>query len=171
VLPVSSNPPLPATDYQTDDDTFFDPVLYRRRTVIEHANAWLDSFKTLLVRYETSIGHWITFHWLAFPVLLFANFREKSIPRPTFSTGSLFQDEKLRTQQTRWHRLLMRCAAHKKAPGQGGLSLPKTQTLFQPYGWKSVFAWLPIRFVAFQARSASREESLRYLREVGKRVG
>jgi len=25
--------------------------------VVEYANAWLDSFKTLLVRYETSIGN------------------------------------------------------------------------------------------------------------------
>ena len=24
---------------------------------MEHANAWLDSFKTLLVRYETSLGN------------------------------------------------------------------------------------------------------------------
>ena len=57
-----------ATDWQTDDDTFFDPELCRRRTVVEHANAWLDSFKTLLVRYETSIGNWLAFHWLAFVV-------------------------------------------------------------------------------------------------------
>ena len=47
------------TDRQTDDDTFFDPKLYRRRAVVEHANTWLDSFKTLLVRDETSIGNWL----------------------------------------------------------------------------------------------------------------
>lgn len=41
-----------ATNWQTDD-TCFDPELYRRRTLIEHANAWLDSGKTLLVRCET----------------------------------------------------------------------------------------------------------------------
>ena len=69
-----------ATEWQTDDDTFFDPELYRRRAVIEHANAWLDSFKTLLVRYETSVGNWLAFHWLAFLVL----FLRKINPTPTF---------------------------------------------------------------------------------------
>ena len=51
-----------ATDWQTDDGTFFDPELYRLRAVVEHANTWLDSFKTLLVRDETSIGNWLAFH-------------------------------------------------------------------------------------------------------------
>lgn len=69
-----------ATDWQTDDDTFFDPELYRRRTFVEHTNAWLDSFKTLLVRYETSLGNWLAWHWLAFAVL----FLRKINPTPTF---------------------------------------------------------------------------------------
>lgn len=42
-----------AADWKTDGDTFFDPERYRRRVVVEHTNAWLDSFKTLLVRHET----------------------------------------------------------------------------------------------------------------------
>ncbi|GAA3976814.1 transposase [Hymenobacter antarcticus] len=46
-----------AADWQTEDNTFFDPELYRRRIVVEHANAWLDNFKTLLVRYETSVDN------------------------------------------------------------------------------------------------------------------
>ena len=44
-----------AADWQTDDDTPLDPELYRRRLVIERLNAWLDGFKALLVRYETSL--------------------------------------------------------------------------------------------------------------------
>lgn len=28
-----------ATDWQTDDDTFFDPQIYRRCTFVEHTNA------------------------------------------------------------------------------------------------------------------------------------
>ena len=66
-----------AADWQTDDDTFFDPELYRRRAVAEHANAWLDSFKTLLVRYETSVGNWLAFHWLAFVVLFLRKIKAK----------------------------------------------------------------------------------------------
>jgi transposase len=34
---------------------YFDELLYKRRTKIEHANAWMDSFKALLVRFETII--------------------------------------------------------------------------------------------------------------------
>jgi len=68
------------TDWQTDNDTFFDPELYRRRVVIEHANAWLDGFKTLLVRYETSVGNWLAWHWLPFAVL----FLRKINRKPTF---------------------------------------------------------------------------------------
>ena len=66
-----------AADWQTDDDTFFDPELYRRRTVVEHANAWLDAFKNLLVRYETCLENWVAFHWLAFVVLFLRKINAK----------------------------------------------------------------------------------------------
>jgi len=51
-----------ATDWQIDNVTFFDPEYYHRCAVVEHANTWLDSFKTLLVRHETSVGNWLVFH-------------------------------------------------------------------------------------------------------------
>ena len=69
-----------AADWQTDDDTPFDPKLYRHRVVVEHANAWLDGFKTSLVRYETSVGNWLAWHWLAFVVI----FLRKINRKPTF---------------------------------------------------------------------------------------
>ncbi|GAB3635117.1 hypothetical protein GCM10027422_07070 [Hymenobacter arcticus] len=59
-----------SADWQTDDDTPFDTELYRRRLVIERLNAWLDGFKALLVRFETSLQNWLALHWLAFTVLL-----------------------------------------------------------------------------------------------------
>ncbi|MDJ0365337.1 IS5 family transposase [Hymenobacter sp. H14-R3] len=68
-----------SADWQTDDDTPFDPELYRRRLVIERLNAWLDGFKALLVRYETSLQNWLALHWLAFTVLLL----RKIAPPPT----------------------------------------------------------------------------------------
>ena len=49
---------------------WFDTELYRQRTAIERTNSWLDSFKTLLVRFETSAENWLAFHFLAFAVLL-----------------------------------------------------------------------------------------------------
>ena len=52
------------------EQTYLDPELYRERTAIERTNSWLDSFKTLLVRFETNPGNWLAFHFLAFAVLL-----------------------------------------------------------------------------------------------------
>ena len=69
-----------AADWQTDDDTFFDPELYRRRVVVEYAHAWLDGFKTLLVHYETSVGNWLAWHWLACAVIFLRKINQK----PTF---------------------------------------------------------------------------------------
>lgn len=51
-------------------DHYFDDELYRQRTAIERANAWLDGFKTLLIRYENRVESWLSFHYLAFAVLL-----------------------------------------------------------------------------------------------------
>ena len=51
-------------------DHYFDAELYRQRTAIERTNAWLDRFKTRLVRYETNVQNWLAFHFLAFTVLL-----------------------------------------------------------------------------------------------------
>lgn len=48
----------------------FDELLYKRRFVIERTNAWLDAFKTLLVRFETNKIHWKAFNILAFIVIL-----------------------------------------------------------------------------------------------------
>ncbi len=75
--PTSPATAVPPTGRPT---TFFDAELYRRRAAVEHANAWLDGFKTLLVRYETSVGNWLAWHWLAFVVI----FLRKIIQKPVF---------------------------------------------------------------------------------------
>jgi transposase len=48
---IKSNP----RNSQQEDYQYFDEELYKRRTVIERANAWLDSFKALLIRFETLV--------------------------------------------------------------------------------------------------------------------
>src|SRR3954447_6789179 len=55
----------PSEQYQ-----YFDEQLYKERFVIERANAWLDGFKGLLVRYEKKIKSWMAQHWMAFCTLL-----------------------------------------------------------------------------------------------------
>ncbi|MBV6880960.1 efflux RND transporter periplasmic adaptor subunit [Epilithonimonas ginsengisoli] len=53
----------------TKNEKYFDNELYKRRFKIEKANAWLDSFKALLVRFETLNITWTNLHYLAFSIL------------------------------------------------------------------------------------------------------
>jgi transposase len=56
---VKSNPRNSANqqaDPYRSGTHIFDNELYRERSVIEHANAWIDGFKALLVRFEFSQG-------------------------------------------------------------------------------------------------------------------
>lgn len=53
---------------QSDLYQYFDEELYKCRTVIEHANAWMDSFKALLVRFEKQVINWVALLLLAFSV-------------------------------------------------------------------------------------------------------
>lgn len=52
----------------SDEYCYFDEELYKRRFVIKRMNAWLDSFKALLVRFETRVNNWMALHFLAFSV-------------------------------------------------------------------------------------------------------
>lgn len=63
---LAGNPPKGPT--LSEEYVYFDEELYRRRSVIERANAWLDSFKTLLVRFETKARSWTAWHLVAFTV-------------------------------------------------------------------------------------------------------
>ncbi|WP_229316927.1 IS5 family transposase [Larkinella sp. C7] len=56
---------------------YFDELLYQRRLVIERANAWLDSLKALVVRYEQKALHWQALHWLAFSAQFIRTLKRK----------------------------------------------------------------------------------------------
>jgi transposase len=49
---------------------FFNHDVYKRRFVNERTFAWLDSFKTLLVRFDKLDENWINWHYLAFTIIL-----------------------------------------------------------------------------------------------------
>jgi hypothetical protein len=55
----------------------FDEELYQHRSVIEHANAWLDGFKALLVRFEFSVKNWMSLHFIAFAVIFLRKINRK----------------------------------------------------------------------------------------------
>lgn len=52
-----------------DNDYYFDEELYQNRVKIERSNAWLDGFKSLLIRFETKNHTWKSLHFLAFSIL------------------------------------------------------------------------------------------------------
>ncbi|CAA9471402.1 MAG: Transposase, IS4 family [uncultured Segetibacter sp.] len=70
----------PRNGTPTEEYVYFDEELFKRRKVIEQANAWLDSFKALLIRFETKAQHWLALHFLAFSVQLIRKINKK--PKP-----------------------------------------------------------------------------------------
>jgi len=57
-----------------DSDDYFDEKLYRERYSIERTNAWMDSFRSLLNRFDTTLTSWIGFNYLAFIVIALRKF-------------------------------------------------------------------------------------------------
>lgn len=45
--------------------------IYKERFVVERLFAWLDSYKALLIRYETKANNWLQLHYLAFAIIFF----------------------------------------------------------------------------------------------------
>jgi len=48
----------------------FNEDVYKTRFVNERCFAWLDSFRTLLIRFDTLDGSWLNWHYLAFALIL-----------------------------------------------------------------------------------------------------
>lgn len=70
----------PRNGQLTEAYVYFDEQLFKRRNVIEQANAWLDGFKALIIRFETKAQHWRALHFLAFAVQLIRKFNKKLKP-------------------------------------------------------------------------------------------
>jgi transposase len=49
---------------------FFNKTVYKRRFVNERAFAWIDSFKTLLIRFDKLDECWLNWHYFAFVLIL-----------------------------------------------------------------------------------------------------
>lgn len=48
----------------------FDEKVYKKRFVNERSFAWIDSFRTLLIRFDVLDSHWLNWHYLAFALVL-----------------------------------------------------------------------------------------------------
>lgn len=53
-----------------DEDIFLIEELYEERFVVERTNAWIDAFKNLLVRFDTTTTSWMAWHLMAFIIIL-----------------------------------------------------------------------------------------------------
>jgi transposase len=61
----------------TDRDEYFDQDLYGERYAVERTNAWMDSFRWLLNRFDTTIESWKGFNYLAFIVIALKKIKTK----------------------------------------------------------------------------------------------
>lgn len=60
-----------------DRDEYFDKELYDKRYAIERTNAWMDSYRSLLNRFDTTVESWKGFNYLAFTVITLKKFMKK----------------------------------------------------------------------------------------------
>jgi transposase len=63
-----------------DEDYLLDETLYKERYSIERTNAWMDSFRSVLNRFDATVASWEGFNYIAFMVILLKklNKRKKS---------------------------------------------------------------------------------------------
>jgi transposase len=66
----------PNKGFQDSNNHYFDELMYQERFVIERTNAWADSYRTLLVRDDTSNASWTAWHYL-FAIIQWCNFLDK----------------------------------------------------------------------------------------------
>jgi len=60
-----------------DRDEYFDKELYDQRYAVERTNAWMDSFRSLLNRFDTTTESWKGFNYLAFTSIALKKFKKK----------------------------------------------------------------------------------------------
>ena len=60
----------------TDREEYFYQLLYNERYKIERTDAWMDSFRSLLNRFDTSIASWLRINYLPFIIIALKNFNK-----------------------------------------------------------------------------------------------
>jgi transposase len=63
---------------EVDRDEYFDEELYEERYSVERTNAWMDSYRSLLNRFDTTVESWKGFNYLAFIVMALKKFEKKN---------------------------------------------------------------------------------------------
>ena len=63
------------------DCYLFDDILYKERYNIERTNAWLDSYRSLLNRFDVTLTSWQAWNYIAFIVILMKKVKKKQKSR------------------------------------------------------------------------------------------
>jgi transposase len=61
-----------------DTEIFIDNELYKERYSIERSNAWLDSYRSVVLRYDTTNSSWLNWNYLASLWIAIKKFTKKS---------------------------------------------------------------------------------------------
>lgn len=64
-----------------DRDEYFDQELYKHRYSIERTNAWMDSYRSLLNRFDTTVASWVGFNYLSFIVIALKKIKKKKLEK------------------------------------------------------------------------------------------
>ena len=64
-----------------EDCYLFDDILYKERYSIERTNAWLDSYRSLLNRFDVTLISWQAWNYIAFIVILMKKVKKKQKSR------------------------------------------------------------------------------------------
>jgi transposase len=67
----------PRNGENSEYDFLLDEELYKERFSIERTNAWLDSFRSLLNRFDLTVSSWEGFNYIAFMVILLKKLSKK----------------------------------------------------------------------------------------------
>ncbi len=60
------------------DGILVDGMLYAERYSIERTNAWIDSFRTLLNRFDTTVSSWESWNYIAFCVIFLRKIKKRT---------------------------------------------------------------------------------------------
>lgn len=78
---VIANTAINPRNGNNNQDVLFDEQLYQNRYSIERTNAWMDSYRTLLNRFETKVSNWKAFNYIAFIVMFLKKIKKKKKSR------------------------------------------------------------------------------------------
>ena len=78
---VISNVAFNYRNGETKDKYLLDDLLYKQRYAIERTNAWMDSFRSLLNRFDVTVSSWKSFNYIAFIIILFKKIKNNKKSR------------------------------------------------------------------------------------------